>query len=137
MFWVLHYDCTMIAWIDGIGWSYSLDDHFLEGCCLDGCFLVVNLLMLGKLRLMVILQTSSKSKLSLQQNSLGETGCLSNFLCYLSIATDTPPWLLRPMKVSTSSELYPDYFQLPTFLDCSDIQYFYSPSFSNSHLGYL
>ena len=27
--------------------------------------------------------------------------------------TGIPPWLLRPMKVSTSSELYPDYFRLP------------------------
>ena len=27
--------------------------------------------------------------------------------------TITPPWLLRPVKVSTSSELYPDYFRLP------------------------
>ena len=31
--------------------------------------------------------------------------------------TSTPPWLLRPVKVSTSSELYPDYFRLPTFLN--------------------
>ena len=31
--------------------------------------------------------------------------------------TGTPPWLLRPVKVSTSSELYPDYFRLPTFLN--------------------
>ena len=29
--------------------------------------------------------------------------------------TGTPPWLLRPVKVSTSCELYPDYFRLPTF----------------------
>ena len=27
--------------------------------------------------------------------------------------TGTPPWLLRPVKASTSSELYPDYFWLP------------------------
>ena len=33
------------------------------------------------------------------------------------------------MKVSTSSELYPDYFQLPTFLDCSGIQLFNSSPF--------
>ena len=32
-------------------------------------------------------------------------------------ATGTPPWLLRPVKVSTNSELYPDYFRLPTFLN--------------------
>ena len=30
--------------------------------------------------------------------------------------TGTPPWLLRPVKVSTSSELYPDYFQASSFL---------------------
>ena len=29
--------------------------------------------------------------------------------------TGTPPWLLRPVKASTSSELYPDYFWLPFF----------------------
>ena len=27
--------------------------------------------------------------------------------------TSTPPWLLRPVKASTSSELYPNYFWLP------------------------
>ena len=31
--------------------------------------------------------------------------------------TRTPPWLLRPIKVSTSPELYPDHFRLPTFLN--------------------
>ena len=30
-------------------------------------------------------------------------------LCHV---TGTSPWLLRPMKVSTSSELYPNYFRL-------------------------
>ena len=35
---------------------------------------------------------------------------ISRLLCHV---TGTPPWLLRPMKVSTSSELYPDYFRLP------------------------
>ena len=28
-------------------------------------------------------------------------------------ATGTQPWLLRPVKASTSSDLYPDYFWLP------------------------
>ena len=37
--------------------------------------------------------------------------------------------LLRPAKVSTSSALYPDFFRLPTFLDWSDIQFFYSHPF--------
>ena len=36
---------------------------------------------------------------------------------HLIHVTGTPPWLLRPVKVSTSSELYPDYFRLPTFLN--------------------
>ena len=31
-------------------------------------------------------------------------------------ATRTSPWLLRSEKVSTSSELYPDYLRLSTFL---------------------
>ena len=35
---------------------------------------------------------------------------ISRLLYYV---TGTPPWLLRPVKVSTSSELYPDYFRLP------------------------
>ena len=35
---------------------------------------------------------------------------ISRLLCHV---TGTPPWLLRPVKVSTSSELYPDYFWLP------------------------
>ena len=52
--------------------------------------------------------------------------------------TGTPPWFLKPVKVSTSSELYPDCFRLPTFLDCSGIQFFDSPPFSkHGQLGYL
>ena len=35
---------------------------------------------------------------------------ISRLLCHV---TGTPPWLLRPMKVFTSFELYPDYFWLP------------------------
>ena len=35
---------------------------------------------------------------------------ISRLLCHV---TGTPPWILRPVKVSTSSELYPDYFWLP------------------------
>ena len=34
---------------------------------------------------------------------------ISRLLCHV---TGTPPWLLRPVKVSTSSELYLDYFRL-------------------------
>ena len=35
---------------------------------------------------------------------------ISRLLCHV---TGTPPWLLRPVKAATSSELYPDYFRLP------------------------
>ena len=34
------------------------------------------------------------------------------FLGYFFCATGTPPWLLRPVKASTTSELYPGSFQL-------------------------
>ena len=27
-------------------------------------------------------------------------------------ATSTPPWYLRPVKISTYSELYPDFFRV-------------------------
>ena len=35
---------------------------------------------------------------------------ISRLLCHV---TGTPPWLLRPVKISASSELYPSYFRLP------------------------
>ena len=60
---------------------------------------------------------------------------LSGLLIY---ATSTPPWLVRLAKVSTGSEIYPNYFWLPTFSNCSDVQFFDSPSFSKHiQLGYL
>ena len=50
----------------------------------------------------------------------------------------TPPWLHRPVKVSISSELYPEYFWLRNFLDCSGIQFFDSPPLcQHSQLVYL
>ena len=53
-------------------------------------------------------------------------------------ATAALPWLLRLVKVSTSSKFYPDYFRLPNFLDCSSIQFFDSPPFlQHSKLGHL
>ena len=39
--------------------------------------------------------------------------CISRLLFHVN---GTPPWLLRPAKVSTSSELHPDYFRLPSLL---------------------
>ena len=56
---------------------------------------------------------------NLNKTSLGETGCLSNF-----------PWLLRPVKVSTSSELYPNYFRLLAFLNVQASSFLIRPPFS-------
>ena len=40
--------------------------------------------------------------------------CCSSFISRLLYhVTGTPPWLLRPVKASNSSELYPNYFWLP------------------------
>ena len=39
--------------------------------------------------------------------------------------TSTPPWLLRPMRVSTSSELYPNTWLFFVF-ECIGIQFFNS-----------
>ena len=47
--------------------------------------------------------------LNLDKTPLGETGCLSNFLGSLSISP-APTLTSQTFKVSTSSELYPDYF---------------------------
>ena len=61
---------------------------------------------------------------------LGETGCLSifgpppRFTCTL-------PWLLRLVKVSTSSELYPD-MRLFFLFECLGTQFFNS----HSHVTY-
>ena len=101
--------------------------------CLDGCFsvflltlnksknLVVILLTLNKSKnLVVILLTLNKSKnyftdfeqvkKTNSKTPMGETGCLCIFFLFrpLPHVTDTPPWLPRPMGVSTSSELYPN-----------------------------
>ena len=59
---------------------------------------------------------------NLNKTPLEETGCLSNFLGSLSMSP-----ALHPGKVSTSSELYPDYFRY--FALCSGIQFFYLPPF--------
>ena len=38
--------------------------------------------------------------------------------------TGTPPWLLRPVKTSTSSELYRGYFQLLYFYQAFPSQFY-------------
>ena len=55
---------------------------------------------------------------------IGETGCLSIFLRPLPWVNSTPPWLLKTMKVSTSSELYPNTRLF--FLKWLGIQFFNS-----------
>ena len=63
---------------------------------------------------MVIIKISHFSdfeqvKKSYEQNSLGRNRMPIHFcLRPLPCVTGTPPWLPRPVKVSTSSELYPD-----------------------------
>ena len=39
---------------------------------------------------------------------VGETGCLCIFFWPWPHVTGTPPWLLKPVRVSSISELYPD-----------------------------
>ena len=57
---------------------------------------------------------------------LGETGCLCILFWPWPYVTSNPPWLLRPVKVSTSSELYPN---TQLFFECLGIQFFNSPLF--------
>ena len=61
-----------LCFLDGCSWDgcssdgCSLHDFFLNGYFLDGCILLmINLLTLGKLRLMVIFLSLSKSKINL------------------------------------------------------------------------
>ena len=68
--------------------------------------------------------------LTLQQNSFRWNWMPEQTSGLLIHVTGTPPWLLRLVNVSTSSELYSDCFRLPTFLDCLGIQFFDSPPFS-------
>ena len=81
--------------------------------------------------------TLSKSKTHPTVNSLRKNWMPEQFSRLLVHATGTPPWLLIPVKVSTSSELYTNYFWLSTFLDCSGIQFFDSSLSQHSQLGYL
>ena len=42
----------------------------------------------------------------------------------LFLATGAPPWLLRPVKASTSTELYPGYFRLLYFCQAFSSQFY-------------
>ena len=64
-----------------------------------------------------------------QQNSFGRNRMPRHFfLRPLPCVTGTPPWLLRPMKASTSSELYPN---TGLFFECLGIQFL-----NSSHVTY-
>ena len=62
----------------------------------------------------------------INKTPLGETGYLGIFffLRPLPCVTRTPPQLLRPVRASTGSELYPD----TGFFECLSIQFFNSPA---------
>ena len=62
------------------------------------------------------------------QNSPRRNCMPEHFLRPLSCVTGTPLWLVRPVKVSTSSKLYPDTRLLFFFFlfECSGIQFFSS-----------
>ena len=76
-----------------------------------------------------------KTVKSFNKTPLEKNGCLKNSLGYFAMSPSL--WLLRPMKVSTSSELYLEFFWLPTFLNCLGNQFFDSPLSQNSQLVYL
>ena len=81
----------------------------------------------------VILLILNKSKNLTAKPPLRETGCIGiSFLRPLPCVTSTPPWLLRPMRVSTSSELYPNTW-LFFFFGCIGIQFFNSPCHARGH----
>ena len=56
-------------------------------------------------------------KLISQQNSLRRNWMPEQLSGQLIYVPGNTPWLLRPVTAFSSSEPYPDYFWLPTFLD--------------------
>ena len=53
----------------------------------------------------------------------------------LTYDNSTTSWLLKPVKVSSSSELCDDYFQLPTFLIVQASSFFIYLPFSTQSVG--
>ena len=72
----------------------------------------------------VIIKSSRFNDFEQEQNSLGRNRIPRHFLRPLPCVTGTPPQLLRPVRVSTSSELYPD----TGFVKCLSFQFFNSPA---------
>ena len=107
----------------------SLNGCSSDGCFLDGCFLD-NCLLWASQTMLVSLLTWAIQRTTLQLNSLRRNWMPEQLSGLLIHVTSTPPWLFRPVKASTSSELYPNCFRCSTFLDCSGIQFFDSLPFS-------
>ena len=76
---------------------------------MDGCFLGWLLLSIFSdfEQVKNYFADSEQVKKANSKTPVGKTRCLCIFFCMLH-ATDTPPCLLRPMRVSASFELYPD-----------------------------
>ena len=72
----------------------------------------------------VIIKISYFADFEQEQNSLGRNRIPRQFLGPLLSVTGTPPQLLRPVRVSTGSELYPN----TGFFECLSIQFFNSPA---------
>ena len=99
----LYFCITFYCFLDGC----FLHGCFLGGCFLDGCFL------------------NGWSWPKSLQNSLGRNWMpIHHFFSFLAIAPcyQHSTWLLRPVRVSTSSELYPNTW----LFDCLGIQFFNS-----------
>ena len=72
----------------------------------------------------VIIKISHFADFEQEQNSLGRNRIPRHFLRPLPCVTGTPPQLLRPVRVSTGSELYPD----TGFLEFLSIHFFNAPA---------
>ena len=73
----------------------------------------------------VIIKISHFADFEQEQNSLGRNRMPRHFfLRPLPCVTGTPPQLLRPVRVSTGSKLYPN----TGFFKCLSIQFFNSPA---------
>ena len=75
--------------------------------------------------LIVILLTLNKLKKLTTKLPWEKLDAYASFFWPWPHVTGTPPWLLRPVKVSTSSELYPDTWLFFVF-ECIGIQFFNS-----------
>ena len=99
---------------------------------------MVSLLTLGKLRLLVILLIWASQKLTLQQNPLRRNWMSEEFSRLLIHAIGSLPWLLRSVKVSTSSELLPQLLSIAYFSWLFRHPVFWFTLLSqHSQLGYL